>query len=102
MEWYNPDVFSKIEQQYREDNGADRYDFLYGDFAKLIVKWQAEGKVRKDMDSELIMAFFIAIINIDTHKEEIGLQYFPEILDYLTEFVMKGLDGLPKIDEITV
>jgi Transcriptional regulator len=95
-EWYNRDVFSKIEQQYREDNGADRYDFLYGDFANLIVKWQTEGKMRKDIDSELIMSFFTAIINIDTHKEEIGLQYFPEILDYLTEFVMKGLMDYPK------
>lgn len=49
--------------------------------------------MRTDMDREFIMAFFTAIINIDTHKEEIGLQYFLDILDYLTEFVMKGLSG---------
>lgn len=90
-EWYNGDVFSKIEQQYREENGTDRYDFVYSDFANLIEKWQAQGKMRKDINREMIMALFIAIINIDTHKEEIGLQYFPQILDYLTEFVMKGL-----------
>lgn len=89
-EWYNGDVFSKLEQQYREENGADRFDFVYSDLANLLVKWQDQGKIRKDIDREMIMAFFIAIINIDTHKEEIGLQYFPQILDYLTEFVMKG------------
>lgn len=92
-EWYNKDVFRKIEQQYREDNGVDRFDFLYTNFEELIEKWQSEGKMRTDMDRKFIMAFFTAIINIDTHKEEIGLQYFPDILDYLTDFVMKGLMG---------
>ena len=49
--------------------------------------------MRDDIDSELIMAIFTALIVIDTHKEEIGLQYFPQILDYLTEFTMRGLDS---------
>jgi hypothetical protein len=34
---------------------------------------------------------FMAIINIDTHKDEIGLQYFPQLQEYLTELVLKGL-----------
>ena len=46
---------------------------------------------RQDLDSEMIMMIFAAIVNIDTHKDEIGLQYFPELLEILTEFVMKGL-----------
>lgn len=90
-EWYNRDVFSKLEQQYREENGNNAVDFLYGSFTELIKKWQAEGKMRDDIDCELIMAIFAALINIDTHKEEIGIQYFPHILDYLTEYVIKGL-----------
>jgi hypothetical protein len=39
----------------------------------------------------MIMAIFGAIIRIGYHKEEIGLQYFPELQDYITEFVLKGL-----------
>jgi AcrR family transcriptional regulator len=97
-EWYNRDVFSKIEQQYREENGVAKFDFLYNSFSDLINQWQAEGKIRKDIDCELIMALFAAIINIDTHKEEIGLQYFPHIMDYLTEFIMKGLTDCKKIE----
>jgi AcrR family transcriptional regulator len=97
-EWYNRDVFSKIEQQYREENGVEKFDFLYSSFSDLINQWQAEGKIRKDIDCELIMAFFAAIINIDTHKEEIGLQYFPHIMDYLAEFIMKGLTDSKKIE----
>lgn len=95
-EWYNKDVFGKLEQQYREENGVNKVDFLYGSFVGLFQQWQTEGKIRSDIDIELIMAFFTAIINIDTHKEEIGLQFFPQILEYMAEFVMKGLTNPPE------
>jgi hypothetical protein len=42
------------------------------------------------------MAFFTGIITIDTHKEEIGIQHFPQIMDYMAEFVMKGLTVHPQ------
>ncbi len=90
-EWYNKDVFNKVEQQYREENGNNAVDFLYDNFKELIKKWQAEGKIRDDIDCDLKMDFFISLINIDTHKEEIGIQHFPHILDYLAEFILKGL-----------
>lgn len=90
-EWYNKDVFNKIEQQYRVENGISAVEFMYDSFLVLIKKWQTEGKIRDDIDSELIMAIFTSLINIDTHKEEIGIQYFPKIMDYLAEFIMKGL-----------
>ena len=93
-EWYNKDVFGKIEQKFREEKGLDHLDFMYHDFLEIIKKWQADGKMRSDIDTGMIMAMFTAIITVETHKEEIGLQYFPQVLDYLTEFTMKGLaDG---------
>ncbi|MEO3947364.1 TetR/AcrR family transcriptional regulator [Gorillibacterium sp. CAU 1737] len=91
-EWYNKDVFRKLEQLFREEKGLDSVHFLYGSFTELFKKWQAEGKIRSDLDVELIMAFFSALIHVDLHKEEIGLQHFPHILDYLMEFVMNGLN----------
>lgn len=95
-EWYNRDVFSKLEQNYRKENGIKYVDFLYNSFVELIKKWQTEGKIRDDIDYELIMAIFTSIINIDTHKDEIGLQYFPQVIDYLVEFIMKGLTDCRK------
>ena len=94
-QWYNRDVFEKIERLFREENGMGTIDFFYKDSMELIRMWQADGKVRKDIDSGLIMAMFMAIINIDTHKDEIGLQYFPQLQEYLTEFVLKGLTDEP-------
>jgi AcrR family transcriptional regulator len=90
-QWFDKNVYDKLERLFREENGADTVDFMYDIFLDLVKKWQAEGKMRDDMDSEMIMMLFAAIINIETHKEEIGLKYFPQLLDYMAEFVMKGL-----------
>ncbi len=90
-EWYNKDVFNKIEQSYREQNGIDHVDFLYDSFIEIVKKWQNEGKIRNDINAEMIMAIFGTLVNVDTHKEEIGLKYFPQVLEYLAEFTMKGL-----------
>jgi len=90
-EWYNREVFGKIEQSFRKQNGLNGMDFLYDLFIDVVRKWQTEGKIRKDIDAEMIMALFSAIITIDTHKEEVGFQYFPRLLERLMEFVMMGL-----------
>jgi hypothetical protein len=94
-EWYNKSVFDKIEKIYRDENGITAVDFMYDTFLELVEKWQAEGKMRDDIDSKKIMMIFVAIINIDTHKEEIGLEYFPELLEHITELVFIGLTTRP-------
>jgi AcrR family transcriptional regulator len=90
-EWYNKEIFARIEQVYREENGLDQVDFVYGFFIDLIKKWQGDGRMRKDIEPEMIMAIFGAVINVDTHKEEIGIQYFPKLMDHLVEFIMNEL-----------
>jgi AcrR family transcriptional regulator len=90
-EWYNQDVFSRIEKVYREETGVDRVDFMYDSFIEVIRKWQDEGIMRTDIDAEMIRAIFSALISVDTHKEDVGVQYFPNLMNYLAEFIMKGL-----------
>lgn len=90
-EWYDRSVFQKIQQLYCEENGIEGVDFLYDSFIGLVEQWQAQGKMRRDIDSKMIMMIFAAIINVDTHKEEIGLEYFPQLLEHMTELIMEGL-----------
>lgn len=90
-EWYSSDDFRKIEQAYREEHAIDSLDFLYDTFHALVQRWQKEGKMRSDIDSTMIMKVFEAIINVDTHKDEIGLEFFPDLLEVMTDLVLKGL-----------
>jgi len=90
-EWYNKEVFQRIEKVFREEKGVDQVEFSYSFFPELIKKWQDEGKMRDDISPDMVMAIFGAIVNIDTHKEEIGIEYFPQLMEYLMAFVMKGL-----------
>jgi AcrR family transcriptional regulator len=90
-EWYNKEVFNKIEEKFRQSNGLERVDFLYHSFTEIIHKWQADGKMRRDIDSGMIMALFSVVVMVDLHKDEIGFQYFPKIQEYLTEFILNGL-----------
>jgi len=90
-EWYNPYTFGKLERHFKQKKGMALFDYLYGDFLDIITQWQEKGEIRQDIDPKMIMAFFVSIINMDTHKEEIGVQFFPELIDYMAEFAMKGL-----------
>jgi AcrR family transcriptional regulator len=90
-QWYNKDVYDKLERLFKEENGMGIKEIYQREELALVQAWQAEGKIRADISSEMIMAMFAAIINLDTHKEEIGLQYFPELQEHLTDFVLKGL-----------
>ena len=96
-EWYNRDLFSKLEQYFYEQGGLESIDeFTHSGKAELIKKWKADGRIRDDLDDELISPIFDSIPYIDIHKSEIGIQHFPQILLYITEFIMKGLTDCPK------
>lgn len=96
-EWYNRGLFGKLEKNFYEQGGFESIDALSqrGE-TELIKKWKAEGRIRDDLDNELIGAIFKSILYIDIHKSEIGIQHFPQILFYITEFIMKGLTDCPQ------
>jgi len=96
-EWYNRDldISSQLEQNYSEDNKKND-DSVHIFYSGLLRKWKNEGKIRADIDDEIILAFFNSLAYIDSHKKDIGIQHFPQIIEYLVEFIMKGLTDIPK------
>lgn len=89
-EWYNRDFFRELEHHYREVEGNNDTSFR-NFYAELLKQWKAEGKIRGDIEDELLLALFDSLAYIDTHKEDIGIQHFPQLMQYLVEFIMKGL-----------
>jgi AcrR family transcriptional regulator len=91
-EWYNRDLFSKLEKQFYEQGGIKNIaEFMNTGITGMIKKWKAEGKMVNDLDDDMILAILNSIPYIDIHKEEIGLKYFPRILYHITELILKGL-----------
>jgi AcrR family transcriptional regulator len=89
-EWYSHDFYKELEQYYRNDDSKN-IDSFSNFYLDLLKNWKAQGKIREDIDEELLPAFFNSLVCIDTHKDDIGIQYFPEIIQYLAEFIMQGL-----------
>ncbi|SCY60937.1 TetR/AcrR family transcriptional regulator [Alkaliphilus peptidifermentans] len=94
VEWYNRETYHKIiEKLYKEVITNEEEDIFYQFFFDLIENWQKEGKIRRDIASEEILALFDSLSFVDLHKEEIGSKYFPQTMNYLVEFITKGLKG---------
>lgn len=96
-EWYNRDLFSKLEKEFYQEGGiVGINELMNSSTAELIKKWKAEKKIRNDLDNEFILSLFNSVPYIEIHKEEIGICHFPQIIDYLVEFIMKGLTDFQK------
>ncbi len=89
-EWYNRDVFRRLEKYFAENEHRDE-ESIRSFFVKLLKQWKQEGRIRSDIDDDLLAALFDSLAYIDSHKEDIGIQYFPELIQYHVEFIMKGL-----------
>jgi AcrR family transcriptional regulator len=94
-EWYSQDFYKEIEQYYRNE-GSERIDSIRNFYLNLFKNWKAQGKIREDIDEELLPVFLDSLVCIDTHKDEIGIQHFPKIIQYLAEFIMQGLTNRHK------
>ncbi len=91
-EWFNKDLFSKLEKEFYKSGGIKSInELMNGSMLELIKLWKSQGRIRDDIEDDMILAIFNSIPYIDIHKEELGVQYFPYMLEYLEEFIMKGL-----------
>jgi hypothetical protein len=75
-EWYNTDVFNKIEQSFREENGMEHVGFLYQSFIEVVRRWQKNGRMRSDISAEMNMAIFSAMINATCTMKKSGSSSF--------------------------
>jgi len=96
-EWYNRDLFSRMEKWFQEDKSNERMnEILQTYLSEVILKWQQEGKIRSDLDAGMILALFNSTIYVDMHKTELGIQFFPQLTYHLLDFIIKGLTSSPE------
>lgn len=96
-EWNNPELAGKLEQYFYEHGGIKRInDFLQTIAAQKIELWKTQGKLRKDLNEEFILALLNSVHYIDIHKRDIGIHHFPQLIHCLIEYIMKGLTDCGK------
>lgn len=96
-EWYNKDLYSRMEKRFQEDKSNERMnEILQTYLSELILKWQQEGKIRSDLEVGMILALFNSTIYVDMHKTEIGIQFFPQLTYHLLDFITQGLTSSPE------
>lgn len=91
-EWNNKELASRLEQHFYENGGIENIsDFYHNTAVTLIKKWKSQGRIRKDLDDDLILAMLNSVHYVDIHKRDIGHKFFPQLIRYLVSFIMKGL-----------
>ena len=96
-EWYNKDLYSRMEKWFQEEKSNERMNEIIQTYlSEFILKWQQEGKIRSDLDIGMILALFNSTIYVDMHKTEVGIQYFPQLIYHLLDFIIKGLTRSPE------
>lgn len=91
-EWYNRETFRKISKKINiDDISKNQNDISYQFFIDLIDQWQTSGKVSQAYSTDFILALFNSLSFIDLHREEIGEQHFPLILDVFVECIVKEI-----------
>ncbi|PKO18997.1 MAG: TetR/AcrR family transcriptional regulator [Chloroflexi bacterium HGW-Chloroflexi-10] len=96
-EWYNKDLYSRMEKWFQEEKSNERMNEIIQTYlSEFILKWQQEGKIRSDLEVGMILALFNSTVYVDMHKTEVGIQFFPQLIYHLLDFIIKGLTSSPE------
>lgn len=91
-EWRNKELFARLESLFAESGEVSRLQASAeeGQLA-MIRKWKEGGQMRTDIADDRVMAIFRALPYIELHKEEIGVEHFPDLIREMSELIMRGL-----------
>ncbi|WP_440896361.1 TetR/AcrR family transcriptional regulator [Amphibacillus sp. Q70] len=90
-EWYQNTEVSQMLSNYNQEADVWKNSFIYSVLIDNIKRWQASGQFRKDIDLDTILALFNALVVVDIHKEEVGSQHYPQVLELLADMIVDGL-----------
>ncbi|MBN2600367.1 MAG: TetR/AcrR family transcriptional regulator [Candidatus Marinimicrobia bacterium] len=90
MKMYEPGVYEQLLRKLPPErlNRHQENDLQAG--IEFVRHFQEKSNL-KQSDPEIIIAFFRAIFMITFHKDEIGAEVYPAVIDLLVDVVAKGL-----------
>src|SRR5690625_3151087 len=90
-EWYKNTEVSKLIMEYIQEPDFWQNSYVYSFLIEHIKRWRKSGAFRQDIDLDTMLALFNALVVVDNHKEEVGSQHYPQVLELLAEMIVDGL-----------
>ncbi|MDR0921051.1 MAG: TetR/AcrR family transcriptional regulator [Lactobacillales bacterium] len=90
-EWHQEEISEKIRKYYQEGTEETHY-FVRDVFTQYLHKWRQEKKIRTDIDDEVILSVFDALVYLENHQEETGIPHFEQMIEVLAGFFISGLE----------
>ncbi|MCF8001685.1 MAG: TetR/AcrR family transcriptional regulator [Halanaerobiales bacterium] len=90
--FFNPIIHEKYRRSLDLQKKKSQLNYAYELFAPKLKKWQKEGKINTEVDIELLLAVIDSVFYILLHKEDIGEEFFPELIDFLVDSILCKMD----------
>lgn len=90
-EWYRNTEASQVLKNYNQECDVKKNSFVYRFLLDNIERWRSFGQFRRDIDVDTTLALFNVLVLLDNHKEEVGHEHYPQVLELLAEMVVDGL-----------
>jgi len=90
--FFNPNIHEKYRKTLDLQKKKNQLNYAYELFAPKLKEWQEKGKINSDIDIELLLAVIDSVFYILLHKEDIGDEFFPELIDFLVESILCKMD----------
>lgn len=90
-EWYRNTEASQVLLNYNQECDVQKNSFVCRFLLDNIERWRSSGQFRRDIDVDTILALFNVLVLLDNHKEEVGHEHFPQVLELLAEMIIDGL-----------
>ena len=90
--FFNPNIHEKYRRTLDLKKKKSQLNYAYELFAPKLKEWQAKGKINSEIDIELLLAVIDSVFYILLHKEDIGEEFFPELIDFLVDSILCKMD----------
>jgi AcrR family transcriptional regulator len=90
--FFNPHVHDKYRKSLDMKKKNFQFNYAYDLFSPQLKKWQEDGAINKDIDIRLLLASIDSIFYVLLHKNDIGDEFFPEIIEFLISGIICKLE----------
>ncbi|WDV47892.1 TetR/AcrR family transcriptional regulator [Clostridiaceae bacterium M8S5] len=88
--FFDREQFNKIIKKIKPEVDQKHFEYCYELFNPFLEKGKSEDKI-KDIDFYMFIALINSIFYVYAHKEDIGKDHFPQLLNFIIESIAEKL-----------